>query len=383
MKALAGRLPVAAQALLLGAVGITAVMTAGRPPWIDGAVAAVGVAAGYLAGIRRTRPDMRSVRDVRRYLDEQMVFGEKVAPVWSDHIGASREQMETAVGALSERFSRIVAQLDQALESSSAATASIEGSENGLVAVFAHSKAELSEVVSSLRAAAADMAAVLDMVHGLQGFVAELQDMADQVARIAAQSNLLALNAGIEAARAGNGGSGFAVVAREFRSLSNQSAETGRHIAQKVAVIGGAITETSAAAQASGSRNERSLVVAEQKIGAVLHALQEVTAALLESSRLLKQESVEIKAEINDAMVQLQFQDRVSQILSGVSESIRQLPLFLARPRNEFDASGRLSAPDPGQVLADLKSKYVTAEQHLIHEGAGTAGAGDGGITFF
>src|SRR5262249_10273087 len=162
----------------------------------------------------------------------------------------------------------------------------------------------------------------MDKVQGLAQFVRELKEMAGDVASIAAQTNLLALNAAIEAARAGERGRGFAVVAREVRVLSNQSAEMGRRIAEKVALVSAAIVATSEAAQQSGELEQQSMRASEETIATVLNSFRNVTAALAQSSQLLKDESVGIKYEVGEALVQLQFQDRVTQIMSHVKQNI-------------------------------------------------------------
>jgi methyl-accepting chemotaxis protein len=346
-------------------------------------VGACLLAGGIATGSRALRVKAAVRAQVADYLAGQHKFSEQVAPVWAGHIETSREQMEYAVTALTSRFSTIVDRLEETVRASGGATESIEGNEHGLVAVFEHSKNRLSSVVDSQKSAMTGMTAMLDKVQGLDRFIVELQDMAAEVAKIAAQSNLLALNAAIEAARAGELGRGFAVVAKEFRMLSNQSAETGRHIADKVGVISNAIIDTCQVAKQSVQQEDISVHDAETTIAAVLDEIHSVTDALLRSSTLLTDESMAIKSDIGDALVQLQFQDRVNQILMLVRDNIARMPQFLLAATDPAEADGRRTAPDPAAFLAQLKQGYVMSDQRAVHIGGKARQDKETDITFF
>ena len=367
----------------LGAGGAIAVLIAGGVGWLGVILAVLLAATGALAAGRLNARHNAFHHSVEVYLRSQQQFSEQVVPVWVGHIETSREQMESAVSALSQDFCRIVDQLNDAVHSAGMATDSIDDRGKGLVAVFEHSEKQLGAVVASQRMAMNSMTTMLGKVQGLDQFIAELQDMAAEVAKIAAQSNLLALNAAIEAARAGELGRGFAVVAKEFRMLSNQSGETGKHIAEKVGVISAAIIETCRAAEDSVRQEDGAMLESEHTISAVLDEFRKVTDALQKSSRLLKDESVGIKEEIGEALVQLQFQDRVNQILTHVKENIAHLPAFLTQSGVLFHQDGELLPLDPAPLLLELKNNYVMSDQHAVHRGDKVAANDESSITFF
>jgi methyl-accepting chemotaxis protein len=296
------------------------------------------------------------------YLASRHAFSADVAAVWTSHIDASREQMEMAVVALVQRFSGIVMRLEQALAASGAARGDTKSAAGGnIVDVFAASEKELRSLLDMLAGAAASKQQMLQKIEGLQEVTATLQKMAADVASIAWQTNLLALNAAIEAARAGEAGRGFAVVANEVRMLSNRSAEAGKHIAEQVGRISAAIDTTCRAAGDSMREETRAVQASGQMIGNVLGSLRGVTDALVASSDLLARESAGIQAEVGDAIVQLQFQDRVSQILSHVRDNIARLPSWL-------DEQGQDGGLDARSLLAELESTYAMAEERTLHK---------------
>jgi methyl-accepting chemotaxis protein len=378
VSAVTGRFRSAANhnlSLCLGAAGGVAVWVSGGWHWnVWSALAAVALAvAGGLIDRHRRRGQMGVHDATAGYVAATEQLGRELLPVWSAHIEDSRVQMEVAITALSLRFGGIVDRLDQALK------ASTQGGDQGLAGVFEHSSQELRSVLDSLRVAMASNGAMHAEVQNLNRFVDELQHMAAEVANIAAQTNLLAINAAIEAAHAGEKGRGFGVLALEVRKLSAMSGETGRRMAEKVQVISTAIHTARVNAEASAKSEAASVVTSAACITGVLGQFRGVTEALESSADVLKRESVGIQSEIVEALVQLQFQDRVSQRMTHVRHNIERLPALLADSRQRFEQGGELKAIDAGALLAELESSYAMADERVTHR-AGAAPAGKAAV---
>ncbi len=353
---------------LLGAVaalGLSGASMAGVSCAV--ALVACGAVGGWMARRpRRTAPD-----ELLGLIAEFESFSAAMAPVWSGQIESSRSQMEEAIAQLSARFANIVQQLSRTLDQSARDGAGPGDAE----AVYARSQAQLQELVGSLRDAMQGKAQMLAKIEDLQRFVGELQDMAEAVSRIAQQTNLLAINATIEAAHAGDRGRGFAQVAQEVRSLSQMSGDTGRRIIAAINAIHSAIDETRAAAQLSRNQENRVMADSESRISQVLEQFRHLTDHLAQSADLLRQESRQIQLEVNDSLVQLQFQDRVSQVLSHVRDNIGRMPAVVQSHHAQCASEGALRPLDAGELLQELEATYAMASERAVHR-AGSAKAG-------
>ncbi|MBD8805511.1 MULTISPECIES: methyl-accepting chemotaxis protein [Pseudomonas syringae group] len=302
-------------------------------------------------------------------------------PIWAKQVESSRQQTETAIVELTSRFTGISERLQETVQASQQAAGELDGQNaDGALKVLAQSDSELSQVIDSLKATQASRDETLTQVRSLTAYTGELRTMAADVAAIAAQTNLLALNAAIEAARAGEAGRGFAVVADAVRSLSSKSSETGQQMSAKVDIINNAITQLVQAASSGADQDSHSVAESEQSIQHVLQRFQSITGRLAESADLLKQESYGIRDEMTEVLVSLQFQDRVSQILTHVRDNIDSLHTHLQQSSQSPDEAVAINARE---WLARMESTYATDEQRRTHRGESAAQQNSQEITFF
>lgn len=171
---------------------------------------------------------------------EELASGVAESNAAADQLSSAMDQIESGAvqASAAAQESQTVAQLLQknAEINSAAATQSLRKINNIQVLVRSTS-ADIDKLISTVGVAAEKNVESARMVADLEKQANEIGNVVKTVAGIADQTNLLALNAAIEAARAGEHGRGFAVVADEVRNLAEVAEKSARDIAELIGNI--------------------------------------------------------------------------------------------------------------------------------------------------
>lgn len=378
---------------LIGVVGAITIVTIAGLSYSSAAAASLLLGLALFAG---TWSRWRYIAQIRRVNDETATnHPEKqphlsrngleavclsTLPIWRRHIESARVQTEEAVDGLTRRFAGLVDRLEATVAASRNSNGMSDGGD--IVTTFEHSESVLQEVLVSLRSTQQVRMTMLNEVRVLTNYTDELKQMATEVAAIAAQTNLLALNAAIEAARAGEAGRGFAVVADEVRKLSSLSGDTGRNMTEKVNVINEAMERTFKIAEQSTVEDEAIFNHSEASLRDVIEKLSTIVSELTRSAEIMQSEGQGIVREIESLYVELQFQDRTSQILVQIENNLEVLETTVSELHcgDNENASQQL---DADAWLKNMEQSYVMLDQRMNHGGHNQQDSDTPEITFF
>lgn len=287
----------------------------------------------------------------------------EAAQLWTTHLGTAQRQMREATEDLLRGFTGILAELD-AIVAPSGQGASLDER----AVMLRRCETDLRGLLETFRDFVRSRDEVVGSVRSLSTASSSLGQMAEDVAKLARQTNLLSINAAIEAARAGPSGRGFAVVAAEVRRLSTESGDTGKRIGDQVDDFSQRMQLTLGQASAHSARDAQAMQASERTITQVVSKVDTTVGELNARAAELSARGEAVKAQVEQLMVTFQFQDRVHQIMDQVGASIATAADRLQTAL----ATGQL--PDRHEWQALLSAGYTTAEQRAVG-GVGTAAA--------
>lgn len=245
-------------------------------------------------------------------------------------------------GKLSEQLNGAVEKIKKASTNSDICIETIE-----------ESKKIIQQLSDASRKNASAIDGVVDKINHLEENITHLFGILEHIENIASETNLLSLNASIEAARGGTEGKGFAVVALEVRKLAMQSQEAAVKISQILKEIQGKVDQTIAVTSVAQSGFLEEAGKVDQTV---------------QSFEMIKENIAGVVRDINDVMEYVVFIEQGKENLSRDIEHIASISEGNASATEETVAAAETqedSAAKMKEVSAQLRNKAEKLNQML------------------
>jgi len=188
--------------------------------------------------------------------------------------------------------------------------------------------AVIGQMSERINRAAEESLQSIATVNELAQKIEDINQLLENISRIATRTNMLALNAGIEAARAGAGGKGFAVVAEEIRKLAYESSDVASNVSRQMGDMSlklqSVINSVKAGSSTSADANQRAKATMET-ISAILENLKKVSSAANDLSAVSEEQaasSEEISATLQSISTEV---ERIKGFVVEAEKAMSQL----------------------------------------------------------
>ncbi|WP_419183039.1 methyl-accepting chemotaxis protein [Pseudomonas guariconensis] len=249
----------------------------------------------------------------------------------SDQLASASEELHTVTEDTSRGLHQQSAEIDQAATAVNQMTAAVEEVANNAVSTADASKGadqttrdgrdQVNQALASIQHLVNDVTDTSGEIEQLASNANEISRVLDVIGAIAGQTNLLALNAAIEAARAGEAGRGFAVVADEVRALAHRTQQSTAEIEQMITGIQSGTERAVTAMHTSQGRANGTLEVA-QSAGQALEVIAEAITSINQRNLVIasaSEQQAQVAREVDRNLVNIR--DLAMQTSAGANQT--------------------------------------------------------------
>jgi len=329
-----------------------------------------------ISGIQRA---VRDTEGINRSLTDQVGTTTTASEEINANINAVQSQLQQldnsvgeAASAMQEiasntnSFDNVIASQAAMVEQSTAAITQMIASLNSVSAITSSKKRSTLSLKESAEEGKGQIDQTSHEFEAVVQKIGNIQEMASTINNISAQTNLLSMNAAIEAAHAGEAGRGFAVVAEEIRKLAGTAAQSSGTITQLIKDITAGVNMT----KASVSKTISTFDAISGEVQSTVNAFNEIESAVSELNQGGKQ-ILDSTEEINNVTTQVrQGSEEIRQgieAISRASEQMRNISNTVSGSIGEISGgSGEIVAAmqginDSGKKLEEI-SAYLSRE---------------------
>lgn len=263
--------------------------------------------------------DLERVKDLLRHAIDELVqrFG-----AMNNHIQAQRDLALSIVEAMSSHdrgpegvsFSQFVLNTSQTMEA------------------FVDNTVNTSKIAMSL----------VETMETIDHEVNSIISILGEIESIAKQTNLLALNAAIEAARAGEAGRGFAVVADEVRALSQRTNQFSQQIRTHMDGVHSSLVVAHDSIYSVASMDMNFALQSKQSVQSTMSRIGEINQSMSVSAQNIDQHAGSVGQEVNAAVTALQFQDMSNQLIEHAQRRISEVSGLVESMTDCIQRQGKL-----------------------------------------
>jgi methyl-accepting chemotaxis protein len=226
------------------------------------------------------------------------------------------------------------------------------GRRAGLQSFTTQTGALLRDLLENILASSARSVETAEQMGGLTASLDDVVKLTGGAKRLADHTRLLALNATMEAARAGAAGTGFSVVAREVKNLSAESHGFSDQISETVTQARSHLTRSLASTQGLAAKDQRLVEASRARMGALDAEIADLNAQVSEHLARAAAVAKTIDQGVGLSLTALQFEDLLSQVTDQIDRRLNALePLAAGLARSLDDVA---NDPSPGGVAAAL-----------------------------
>ncbi len=265
----------------------------------------------------------------------------------------SLDQTALDVSTMSASIEEVSAQVDSLLAISSETTVTAD---RGGTAIHTIVDA-MSTIKSTIDELAAD-------IRRLGENSDQIGDIVKVIDRIAEQTNLLALNAAIEAARAGEHGRGFAVVASEIRKLADGSVQATKEIAGHIGSTQSVIAQVTDAMTRLDARLEDSV----QSTDSASDALRAIVSTVMDANRQIGQISSVTRSMSENTFRVIRSIEEITKSVAVNLAATKQMASHSGEVSHAFDAITSISSQNASsvEVLTYVNAEITSAAERIL-----------------